>query len=297
MEMRPFGHTDMRVSALGFGGSEIGAERDAGTVRTMLESALDAGLNVVDTAACYGLSEELIGAALAHRRHDFYIFTKCGHASGLATPDWDAATIRDSLDRSLARLQTDYIDLIQLHSCDVATLDRGDAVDQLLRAQEAGKVRYVGYSGDNAAALRAVESGQFDALQTSVNIADQSVLDAVIPLAHTRGMGIIAKRPVANVAWQHETLPEDAYGFPYWKRLQTLRYPFTTGPVEEAVATALRFTLSVPGVATAIVGTRTVGRWQQNAAYAARGALDPDVYAEIRAVWKAAADADWTAET
>jgi len=296
MEQRQFGRTDMRVSALGFGGSEIGSLDDAATVQRLLESALDAGLNVVDTGACYGASEELIGSAVSHRRGDFYLFTKCGHAAGLDTPDWDPATVRDSIDRSLRRLKTDHIDLMQLHSCSVDVLARGDLLEVLERAQTAGKVRYLGYSGDREGAVYAVESGRFAALQTSCNIADQSVLP-VIALAESRGMGVIAKRPLANVAWRHETLPTTSYSYPYWERLAALRYPFLAGPLEQAVATALRFTLSVPGVATAIVGTRSPGRWQQNADYVALGPLAPDQYEAIRKIWLATAGPDWVGKT
>lgn len=296
MERRPFGATDLTVSALGFGGSEIRSESDPKGIQMLLEGALDAGLNVLDTSACYGRSEELIGAAVSHRRHDFYLFTKCGHASGLETPDWTAETVRHSIDRSLKRLKTDYVDLIQLHTCGIDVLERGDVIAELEKARTAGKVRYIGYSGDNAPARWAVESGRFDTLQTSCNIADQSVLDEILPMAHARNMGIIAKRPLANVAWRVEMLPEDDYGYVYGARLKELKFPLTREPLHEAAAMALRFTLSVPGVATAIVGTRKPGRWQENAAQVVRGVLDHDLFEEIRNIWKTTADESWTAQ-
>lgn len=207
METRPFGKTSMRVSVLGFGGAEIGPLTEQSQVDRLLLGAIDAGLNVIDTAACYGDSEALIGRAIARRRDAVYLFTKCGHAAGLDTPDWDPKTLADSIDRSLRRLRTDYLDLVQLHSADLERLRRGDLVAPLIRAKEAGKVRYVGYSGDNAAARYAVESGLFDSLQTSLNVADQSALQTLVPLAQARGMGLIAKRPVANVAWQYASPP------------------------------------------------------------------------------------------
>ena len=83
MIRRALGRTGLDVSVLGFGGSEIGFEgTEAATVRRLLDDALAAGLNVVDTAECYGDSESLIGAALAGRRHDVHLFTKCGHYEG-----------------------------------------------------------------------------------------------------------------------------------------------------------------------------------------------------------------------
>ncbi|WP_067621407.1 aldo/keto reductase [Alicyclobacillus acidiphilus] len=297
MEYRTLGKTGLKVSALGFGGSEIGHGADEQTVDRLLGSALDAGLNLIDTAACYGRSEELIGQAVAHRRSDFVLFSKCGHASGLPTPDWDPKTIEASIDRSLQRLKTDVIDVMQLHSCGVEILQQGDVIEVLQKAKEAGKIRFMGYSGDREAAKYAVESGVFDTLQTSINIADQSVLDEVLPLAAERGMGIIAKRPVANVAWQYDTTPSNNYYVEYWKRLKQLDFEFTRGPVADAVGTALRFTISTPGVTTAIVGTTSPGRWQQNANYVDAGPLDKEVYDAIRNRWREVASADWVGQT
>lgn len=297
MEYREFGKTGMKLSALGFGGSEIGSETDRKTVETLLGSALDAGLNVIDTSACYGDSEELTGSAVGHRRNDFYLFSKCGHSSGLSTRDWDVKTLRDSIDRSLRRLQTDYLDLLQIHSCSLEVLKQGDVIDVLIRAKEAGKVRHIGYSGDNEAASYAVQCNMFETLQTSLNVADQSVLDETIPLAKANGMGIIAKRPIANVAWKYETTPDNSYCIPYWERFNELKYPFTSQSLEEAVGTALRFTLSTPGVATAIVGTTNPGRWQQNAALVDKGPLEDSTYDSLRSRWKEVAKSDWVAKT
>jgi aryl-alcohol dehydrogenase-like predicted oxidoreductase len=83
METRRLGRTGFAVSVLGFGASEIGQQNVAlSTVEKLLNGALDAGLNVIDTAACYETSEELLGAAISHRRSDYFLFTKCGHAAG-----------------------------------------------------------------------------------------------------------------------------------------------------------------------------------------------------------------------
>src|SRR2546428_6915636 len=92
MERRRLGRTDMAVSVLGFGGSEIGYQRvSARTVARLLGSALDAGLNAIDTAECYEDSEILIGKAIGSRRREGYLFTKCGHAGGWARADWRRA--------------------------------------------------------------------------------------------------------------------------------------------------------------------------------------------------------------
>lgn len=297
MEYRELGKTGMKVSALGFGGSEIGSSVDAQTVEKLLGSALDAGLNLIDTAACYGRSEELIGETVAHRRSDFFLFSKCGHASGFSTPDWSVETIEASIDRSLKRLKTDYIDVMQLHSCSVEILQQGDVIEAVQRAKQSGKVRFVGYSGDRDAAKWAVESGVFDTLQTSINVADQSVLDDILPTAAAKGIGVIAKRPVANVAWQYDNTPTENYYVEYWKRLNQLKFHFTKAPVSDAVGVALRFTLFSPGVTTAIVGTTNPGRWQQNANYVDEGALRSEQYEELRARWKEVATPDWIGQT
>ncbi|WP_206832470.1 aldo/keto reductase [Alicyclobacillus fructus] len=296
MEYRELGRTGMRVSALGFGGSEIRGA-DVATVERLLASALDAGLNVIDTGECYGDSEELIGRAVGHRRGDFFLFTKCGHRSGLETPDWAPETIRASIDRSLKRLRTDYVDLMQLHSCSVEVLKEGSVIAELQKAKEAGKIRFLGYSGDNEAAKYAVELGVFDSLQTSVNVADQSAIDGVIPLAASRGMGVIAKRPVANVAWRYTEKPDIDYYVEYWRRLRELKLPFTEKPLGEAVGVALRFTLSVPGVTTAIVGTQNPGRWQKNARYVDEGPLPKEEFEAIREAWRRVAQPDWVGQT
>jgi hypothetical protein len=109
-------------------------------------------------------------------------------------------------------------------------------------------------------------------------------------------MGVIAKRPIANVAWSSGDAPPDSpYRKTYWERLRALAYPALA--TDDAVKNALRFTLSVPGVHTAIVGTAKPERWVQNAALLADGARLPDAeFAAIRARWKAVAGADWTGQ-
>jgi aryl-alcohol dehydrogenase-like predicted oxidoreductase len=287
----------MEVSVLGFGGSEIGYQQaSVDTVERLLSSALDAGLNVIDTAECYLESEELIGQAVGHRRDDYYLFTKCGHSSGLDYPDWNPRLLDESIERSLKRLKTDLLDLVQLHSCSAETLRRGEVIEALQRACEQGKTRFIGYSGDGEDALYAIECGAFDTLQTSVSIADQQALELTLPQARERGMGVIAKRPVANAVWKHETKPSDSYVHAYWDRLRKLDYDFLKKDVPEALALALRFTLSVPGIHTAIVGTTKPGRWHENAKALEAGPLPREEFSSILSRWKEIAGADWGGE-
>jgi aryl-alcohol dehydrogenase-like predicted oxidoreductase len=282
---------------LGFGGSEIGYQSvSARTVARLLGGALDAGLNAIDTAECYEDSEILIGKAIRARRQELYLFTKCGHAGGWGRADWRRTPLLASIERSLRRLATDYVDLIQLHSCSLDHLRKGEAIEALERARERGWARYIGYSGDGAAARYAVECGRFDTLQTSISVADQEAVELTLPLAVARQMGVIAKRPIANVAWRYERKPGESYYQTYWARLRTLDYRFLKSG-DTAVATALRFTLSAPGVHTAIVGTTKPERWQENAALLRAGALTSAEFERIRARWREVADTSWDGQT
>jgi aryl-alcohol dehydrogenase-like predicted oxidoreductase len=298
MERRRLGGTDMDVSPLGFGGSEIGYESvSRATVTRLLNAALDAGLNVIDTAECYADSEALIGSAVSGRRREVFLFTKCGHPRGFGAGDWRPASLLESIERSLERLRTETVDLVQLHSCSESELRRGDAITALETARSRGMTRYIGYSGDGAAARYAVESGRFDTLQISVSIADQEALEGALPLARRRRLGVIAKRPLANVAWRTGKKPSEGYHHEYWRRLRELDYDFLRAPLSESIAAALRFTLSVDGVHTAIVGTTNPERWTQNAALLARGPLPKREIDAIRRRWRAVASAGWTGQT
>jgi aryl-alcohol dehydrogenase-like predicted oxidoreductase len=297
METRQLGRTDMHVSVLGFGGSEIGYEQALpDDVARLLDDALDAGLNVIDTAECYFSSEELIGRAVSRRRRDYNLFTKCGHPEQPDVEDWRPESLLASIGRSLRRLRTDRVDLVQLHSCSEEELRKGDVIAALQEARQRGYTRYIGYSGDGQAARYAIACGAFDTLQTSLNIADQEAIELTLPLARERQMGVIAKRPLANAVWRYAERPENAYHRPYWGRLRELDYDFTRGDPQRAAAVALRFTLGVPGVHTAIVGTTKPVRWRENAAQLSAGPLPPELFESIRARWRAVADPGWVGQ-
>lgn len=316
---RPLGKTGIDVGALGLGCAEIGYERvDERIVDSLVGAALDAGANAVDTAAMYPESESLLGRVLRDRRDRVLVFTKCGadlpprrtvagfiaRASRRFTRTekdgrpywhdpvyWHPRVLRWNVERSLIRLKTDHVDLLQLHSCPEEILRAGDAVEVLLRARESGKTRLIGYSGDGRAAEYAVRSGCFDVLQTSVNVADQQAIYSTIPLAAQRGMGVIAKRPIANGVWTNLARPENSHNQVYWERLRTLDLDRLRGP--EDFETALRFTLTVPGVSVAIVGTKSVAHFRQNLAFAKLGPLDDFYFNVIRDRWKSRATSDW----
>ncbi len=295
MEMRTLGRTGLRVSVLGFGAAEIGFEKASlADVRKLLHGALDAGLNVLDTAAMYLDSEALIGQAVAARRKDFLLFTKCGHPAH-GEEAFGPSRLRTDVQCSLINLRTDYVDLLQLHTCSEEVLRRGDALAVLEKAKQEGKARFLGYSGDGAAAAYALACGSFDVLQTSVNVVDQEALDHNLPEAARLNVGVIAKRPIANAVWRYPTKPDNWYVQTYWDRLRGLDYPSLRDPAA-AAETAMRFTLGCPGVSTLIVGTKTPGRWQANAALVAKGPLPAEAFEAIRERWKAVAPPDWVAQ-
>lgn len=305
IEHRIFGKTGLSIAVLGFGGAEIGYENtDQKTVDELLNAALDAGLDVVDTAECYINSEEQIARAIGHRRKDYHLFTKVGHWVPDGQPKdfaWTKDGVLASIERSLKRLNTDVLELVQLHSCNVDILKRGECIEGLEAAKKAGKTRFIGYSGDAAAARFAVESGRFDTLQTSVNICDQQSIELTLPLAKQKNMGVIAKRPIANAVWRYDAPPKNDYHTEYYSRLQKLDYDFAKGDrakdagPEGAAGIALRFTL-MQHVHTAIVGTSNPKRWAQNAGLTKAGPLTDAQHKSIRETWKKTAPENWVGQ-
>jgi len=300
MEKRRLGETDMDVSVLGFGGAEIGYENAApATVAELLQGALEIGINVIDTAECYRGSEEMIGQTIGHRRDEFFLFTKCGHPhGGESAPNWSQPSILQSIERSLQRLKTDRVDVVHLHSCSESELRKGEAIAALQTARERGYTRYIGYSGDSRAAHYAAECGAFDTLQTSINIADQESIDLVLPVAREKNLGVIAKRPIANAAWKSGHKPIDSYQHEYWERLRKLNYDFIRHfDLDKSISIALQFTLAVPGVHTAIVGTAKPERLTQNLKLLDDGPLASDDFEAIRQRWEEMAPRIWVGQT
>ena len=265
MQKVQFGSTGFETSRLGVGLSEIGSFElsDQAQATNVLNTALDNGINFLDTSACYGISEELVGNGVSQRRDDYFLATKAGHvARGYEGEAWTFQTVVDSIDRSLRLLQTDHVDVVQLHSCDIDVLEKGDAIRALQEAQQAGKTSFIGYSGDNESAHWAVDSGLFATLQTSYNLVEQRArTTGLLEKAIAKGMGTIIKRPIAGGVWG-KSRPDAAdqtasnYNTPYLERAKSVR---TLGPIEnepdDAILTSLGYTLSDPNANVAIVGT------------------------------------------
>ncbi len=300
METRIFGNTGLTVSRLGIGLAEIGFHltlEEINTASNVLNTALDAGINFLDTAACYDISEELIGRTIAHRRDEYVLATKAGHVTGgYVGEPWTAQTVRDSIDRSLVRMKTDHLDLVQLHSCGVDVLERGEVIEVLQQAKQAGKTRFIGYSGDNEAALWAVESGLFDTLQTSFNLVDQNARLYLFGPAKARGMGIICKRPIANGAWGAPQAPSD-YAAEYFARAQKM---LALGPIpgapENPILLALGFAFAHEEADIFIVGTRNPKHLQANLAMVnTQLPIASEAVVELRRRFELLADSpDWS---
>lgn len=292
MHTNSFGSTGLVVSTVGLGAGQVGyggmSDADAAAV---LNSALDLGITLIDTAHCYGDSEERIGRHLAHRRDEYVLSSKCGHAID-GHEDWTPAIIRPGVEDSLRRLRTECIDIMHLHSCDARFLEDGSLADELDALSREGKIRVVAYSGDNEHLAAAVASNRFASIETTINIADQHNLRATVSDAAAAGLGIIAKRPLANGMWRHAERPDGEYGDYYWDRLRQLAYETDLDMGEFA----LRFAAFAPGVCSAIVGTTNPDNLAKAVDAAGAGPLPDDVLAHIAERWHAVSDG-WDSRT
>ena len=263
VESTTLGKTGLRVGRLGAGLGQIGdlGGGDVGTAGKILGAALDSGVNFYDTAECYGNSEELIGKAIAHRRNEIFLATKAGHTPDRSGPGWTGEIVRESIDRSLSRLKTDHVDLLQMHADDIAAPLPDDVIQAALDAKVAGKTRFLGYSGENEDAEWAVQSGLFDTLQTSFSLLDQRARYGLFEQARSREIGIIAKRPIGRGLWGVAASADGGTGLvgPIAERFRRARVMREMGPVAGApkdhIALALGFVLGHEDVHTAIVGT------------------------------------------
>ncbi len=301
VEYRRLGRTNLQVSVVGFGSLSIGlASTEQQPVTQLLNQALDRGLNIIDTAECYGHpdknhAEILIGNAIGSRRDEYVLSSKVGHENGHfgQGSDWSAASVLRTIDRSLTRLKTDHLDIVHLHGCSVEVLRVGEVTEALKQARQAGKIRFLAYSGSGDRVRYAIETDEFDVVQLTLNIFEQNAIDDLLPLTQEKDIGVIAKRPIGNAVWRFPERPEWEWYAEYWDLIEPLDYAFfkddaltDPGP-EGAAGMALRFLTSTPGVHTAIVGTTSPGRWTQNNGNVTAGLLSAEQYGAIRTNWRA----------
>jgi aryl-alcohol dehydrogenase-like predicted oxidoreductase len=285
MRVRALGTTGLTVSEVGLGAGPLGGDDiDDATAIALVMAAVDRGVTLIDSAPSYGRSETRLGIALSGlRREQVVLSTKLGYGVP-EIADWTGPCITAGIEAALVRLQTDRIDIAHLHSCPLDVLVRGEVVEALHRAVQAGKVRVAAYSGDNQALLWAIATGAFGVVQCSVSAVDQRALDRAVPLAVERGVGVLAKRPLANGVWRETRRPAASDRAMYWDRLEQMT-------IKLDAATALGFVLAQTGVASALVGTTSIEHLETMIAHVETVKSDPADVAAIRAAFQRCDDA------
>lgn len=283
MLKRQFGTTGLSVSALGLGAGAVGdlsiSDNDAMRV---VHAALDHGVTLIDTARSYGASEDRIARAIEGRRNEVILSTKVGYGIEGAL-DWSYEAVSRGVDEALVKLRTSHIDIVHLHSCAEEVLRAGEATRALNDAVRAGKVRVAAYSGENNALDQAALSGSFGSIELSVNPWDEGAIDRILWRAKDRGLGVIAKRPLANAWWRHEARPDREDVAAYWERGKRLGLPSFGMSLE---ALSIRFTVYTWGVDSAIVGTTRPERFSALAAAIEEGPLPNPVREQIQLMWR-----------
>ncbi len=296
MKLRRLGRTGLNVSEIGLGTVELGIEYGIaaeGGLRKptraeaahLLNQALDSGINFIDTARAYGDSEEIIGWALNSRRQEYILSSKvtCG-GPGNGGKEPLKRHVTSSIHQSLRALQTDAIDLMQLHSVSAEEIRRGDLADILQGIQAAGSIRFLGATtyGEEAA-MAALEDGRYDCIQIAYNVLDREPEPRVLPLAQSRDVAVVARSVLLKGALTHR-----------YRRLPAGLEELKTA-VEETAAIAskgsgnlpefaYRFVLAHPAVSTALVGTASVDELAAALEYSARGALSAEPQADVRRI-------------
>lgn len=269
MDLRPLGATDLLVSPLGLGTVKLGRNQavkyprafdlpsDA-DARALLDLAAELGINLLDTAPAYGSSEARLGTLLTGQRDRWVLSTKVGEEFSAETGESrfdfsEAHTIR-SVDRSLARLATDHLDIVLVHSDgnDLDILRRAHTMDALARCQAQGKVRALGFSPKSVEGARAALP-LCDVLMLALNPAAPEMLP-VVREAHAAGVGVLIKKGL-----QSGHLPRA----PAPARAETKA---TADPVEACLGYLLR----EPGVSSVVVGTLNPAHLRQNVEAAGR---------------------------
>ncbi|WP_425616550.1 aldo/keto reductase [Anatilimnocola sp. NA78] len=283
------GRTGLQVTSLGYGSMGLRGPKTWGVrvvseaaAEAMLHQVLDSGINFIDTAPDYGLSEERIGKYLGARRAEFLLATKCGcvytqHDDHLEIDHvWEAPVIQRNLETSLQRLRTDYLDVLQFHGGDAESLQRAGLIDLLQSFRRAGKVRFIGASSSLPNLPGLIALGVFDTFQVPYSCLAPQHHDLISQAAET-GTGIILrggiaqggpdaeiKRPALDEVWTRAALDE------------------VLPPEMSRAELILRYTLGHPHCHTAIVGTCNPQHLAENLAAAERGPLPSDLQETIR---------------
>ncbi|MFH1760155.1 MAG: aldo/keto reductase [bacterium] len=297
MKYRTLGNTGISVSEIGFGaGGKFGmADKITdGKSADLVKLAIELGINFFDTASSYGfgLSEKRLGMALKGNRDKVYIATKCFSMTvgegkeAEVIQDYTAKGITRSVEDSLRRLQTDYLDIIQLHSPPWKIIEQ---TDEPIRAIEdikkSGKARFIGISKDGEKAVDALNMNVFDTLQIGYNVMNQSAMAEALPLAADKGVGIIIKTPAAQSVFLREAAkpPEDWMEKTWNKRNH---YDFLNDYDMHGTEIALRFVLDSELVHTVIQATTSSGHLRNNIKASDGEKLDNAIINKITHAWR-----------
>ena len=289
MRHRPLGKTGLQVSEIGLGAAQIGNRSlPDQTAEEVLNAALDAGINFIDTAAMYGISEERIGKHLSGRRDEYIVATKCGDyqiedsGSWHVVKDYSAAGITKTIDESRRKLNMDVIDIVQFHGVPGKDDNPEAAFEALFEAKEKGWTRFVGISQDGQAGANAAQKWPLDSQEFTYNILFQEADSVLFPTLRDRQMGAIIKRPISNAVYLMPERPDgDFSGIP-WDRAQEFPISAIAGDTP-LVDFALQFTLAHPDVSTAIIGTTNVDHLVANVS--ASRQLSIDVVTTAKSAW------------
>jgi aryl-alcohol dehydrogenase-like predicted oxidoreductase len=314
LRYRPLGSSSIQVSVIGFGAwgiggrtpgaTSYGATDDAVSLRALNE-AFDRGITFYDTASVYGdgHSEELIGQCFHGRRRQIVIATKAGITSSFRGYDFSAPALRASLEGSLRRLRTDYVDLLQLHNAGAdVVLGQSQIVEVMNRFVEEGKVRIFGFSTpspDDALALLEVPGTA--CFQVNCNLLDWRAIEiGLFDRASSANIGIIARTPLAfgflaGGLDKDTVFPDDDHRS-RWSRARMAAWIEAADRIvadldipnssPSRVAVALRFCLSFEAVATVIPGMLSAAEVNANVAACDEGPLDPSVIRRIENVYR-----------
>ncbi len=301
MNQRPLGATGISVSEVGLGAWQLAnadwGVHDPDEARQVIEQALDSGCNFFDTAPGYGAgrSETLLGEVLRPVRERVSICSKFGHSPEGKT-DFSVSAIRTSLEASLERLQTDYLDVYLLHSPPAELLDGNHAphYEELERLKTEGKVRAYGVSADYSRDLETVlETTASSVIEVLFNIFHQEP-KASFRKAQEHGVGLIAKVPLDS-GWLSGKYRRDSQFEGVRRRWSPEIIARRAALVEQLTAllppdrslthAALQYVLAQPGVSTVIAGAKTGSQVLDNAA-AAGAELPPEVVKKIDSFWE-----------
>ena len=286
---RELGRTGLKVTALGYGAMELrGAPRardiTEAQAETILNEVLEAGINYIDTSIDYGLSEERIGRYISHRRAEYHLASKCGCLVGAPPAPrgqrGQHVFTRDNVvagaEQSLARMKTDYLDVVQFHSSPSRqTLEEYGALDALRELKEAGKVRFIGMSGTLPHLIDHIAMGVFDVFQIPYSAVEREH-EAAIATAAQKGAGIVIRGGAAKGAPTEGK--QAGLQWERWRRAHLDDLLDGMTPMEFI----LRFTFTNPDLDTTIVGTINPAHLQTNLDILDQGPLPPDFYEEAK---------------